>query len=127
MTRRPRPRLLPVLLAALALLAARPSTAPAPRPMLTVESVMRGPALVGYPPTGLRWSGDSRELYFEWRKPGEEEASTYAVGRDGGEPRRLDDEEKKLAPPPSGGQWDEARRRVLFVESGDIVLLDTAA
>ena len=37
---------------------------------------MRGPALVGYPPTGLRWSGDSSELYFEWRQPGEDEAST---------------------------------------------------
>jgi len=41
---------------------------------LTVDSVMRGPKLVGYPPTGLRWSGDSARLYFEWRRPGDEEA-----------------------------------------------------
>ena len=53
---------------------------------LTVDSIMRGPALVGYPPTGLRWSGDSAKLYFEWRRPGEDDASTYVVGRDGGEP-----------------------------------------
>ena len=26
---------------------------------LSVDSIMRGPKLVGYPPTGLRWSGDS--------------------------------------------------------------------
>src|SRR5262245_15233612 len=44
---------------------------------LTVDSIMRGPKLVGYPPTGLRWSGDSARLYFEWRRPGEDEASTY--------------------------------------------------
>src|SRR5207244_2615980 len=35
---------------------------------LTVDSIMRGPKLVGYPPTGLRWSGDSARLYFEWRR-----------------------------------------------------------
>ena len=32
---------------------------------LTVDRIMRGPKLVGYPPTGLRWSGDSSRLYFE--------------------------------------------------------------
>ncbi|RPJ70894.1 MAG: S9 family peptidase [Acidobacteria bacterium] len=102
--------------------AARAATAPAFQ--LSVESIMRGPGLVGYPPSGLRWSGDSRELYFEWRKPGEEESATYAVGREGGEPRRLTDEERKLVPP-TGGQWDTARRRVVFTDAGDIVLLDS--
>src|SRR3712207_4926731 len=71
--------------------------APAPeRPAkleLTVDSIMRGPNLVGYPPSGLRWSADSRQLYFEWRKPGEDESSTYAVAREGGEPRKLTDEQ----------------------------------
>src|ERR671924_27107 len=65
---------------------------------LTVDSIMRGPDLVGYPPTGLRWSGDSRKLYFDWRKPGDDEASTYAVGRDGGAPVKLTDDEKKNIP-----------------------------
>ena len=63
---------------------------------------MRGPDLVGWPPTGLRWSADSQKLYFEWRKPGEKEASTYVVGRDGGEPRKLtDDEAKTIAAAPA--------------------------
>jgi dipeptidyl aminopeptidase/acylaminoacyl peptidase len=93
---------------------------------LSVDSIMRGPKLVGYPPSALRWSADSRELYFEWRRPGEEEASTYAVGRDGGEPRKLSDDERKKVPP-AGGVWDSARRRVLFAEDGDIVLVDAAA
>ncbi len=64
---------------------------------------MRGPDLVGYPPTGLRWSADSQKLYFDWRKPGEDEASTYVVGRDGGEPRKLSDDEAKTVPPATGG------------------------
>src|SRR5207249_11278393 len=93
---------------------------------LSVDSIMRGPKLVGYPPTGLRWSGDSARLYFEWRRPGEDEPSTWVVARDGGEPRQLTDAERRTAPP-ANGVWDSARRRVLFVDEGDIVLVDAIA
>src|SRR6185436_5648938 len=89
---------------------------------LTVDSIMRGPKLVGYPPSGLRWAGDSSRLYFEWRRPGEDEPSTWVVSRDGGAPRQLTDDERRTAPP-AGGRWDTAHRRVLFVDRGDIVML----
>ena len=79
---------------------------------LTVDSIMRGPDLVGYPPDGLRWSADSTKLYFEWRRPGQDEATTYVVGRDGGAPVELTDEQKKTAPPVERplGQGPQARR-----------------
>jgi dipeptidyl aminopeptidase/acylaminoacyl peptidase len=93
---------------------------------LTVDSIMRGPKLVGYPPTGLRWSGDSSRLYFEWRQSGDDETSTWVVAREGGAPRKLTDEQRRAAPPVNG-RWDRAHRRVLFVDRGDIVLLDTIA
>src|SRR5207244_3360668 len=87
---------------------------PAPgRFQLTVDSIMRGPKLVGSPPTRLRWSGDSARLYFEWRRPGEDDPSTWVVGHGGGEPRKLSDGERRDAPPPDG-VWDAAHRRVLF-------------
>ena len=91
---------------------------------LTVDSIMRGPKLVGYPPTGLRWSGDSARLYFEWRRPGDDEPSTWVVGRDPAAPRRLTDAERRSAPPVAG-VWDDAHRRVLFADRGDIVLVDS--
>src|SRR3954471_9186144 len=112
--------LLTLLLGAPGLLAQAPKTE---RFLLTVDSIMRGPDLVGYPPENLRWSADSQKLYFDWRKPGEEEASTYWVARTGGTPQRLDDAEKKNVAP-ANGRWDKARRRVLFVDKGDIILLD---
>jgi dipeptidyl aminopeptidase/acylaminoacyl peptidase len=90
---------------------------------LTVDSIMRGPALVGWPPTGLRWSADARHVYFEWRRPGEDEASTYVVGRDGADPRKLSDEDARSVPP-AVARWDKTRRRAVFVDAGDIVLLD---
>jgi dipeptidyl aminopeptidase/acylaminoacyl peptidase len=108
---------------------AGPAAPPAsPSFPLTVDSIMRGPKLVGYPQTGLRWSGDSSRLYFEWRRPGDDEASTWVVDRDGsGAPRKLSDEERRSAPPAAGGVWDHAHRRVLFADRGDIVLVDSVA
>jgi dipeptidyl aminopeptidase/acylaminoacyl peptidase len=126
------PALLLPFLAVLTLSAQQPPSAtPAASPAagkmaLTVDSIMRGPALVGYPPSGLRWSGDSRDLFFEWRKPGEQDSATYVLSQNTTTPRRLTDEERKLAPP-VGGVWDDAHRRVLFAEGGDIVVLDTVA
>jgi dipeptidyl aminopeptidase/acylaminoacyl peptidase len=94
---------------------------------LTVDSIMRGSDLVGYPPTGLRWSADSKQLYFEWRKPAEDKSSTYAVPRTGGTPRKLTDDEAKNVPPATGGRWDKAHRRVLFVDGGDVVVVDAVS
>jgi dipeptidyl aminopeptidase/acylaminoacyl peptidase len=100
--------------------------APDAKLQLTVDSIMRGPGLVGWPPTGLRWSADSRHLYFEWRRPGEKEASTYVVGRDGGEPRKLTEDEVKHAPM-ANGRWDRAHQRLLATEDGDVVIHDGAS
>src|SRR5438093_5251800 len=91
---------------------------------LTVDRIMRGPKLVGYPPSGLRWSGDSARLYFEWRRPGEDEASPWVVNRDGSQLRKLSDEERRSAPPVNGA-WDKTHRRALVVDEGDILLVDS--
>ncbi len=100
--------------------AGRPAAFP-----LTVDSIMRGPDLVGSAPSSVRWSGDSRTIYFDWQKPGEDEDSTYVVAREGGEPRKLSEEEAKQAPP-AGGRWDTARTRLLATDNGDIVIYDRA-
>ncbi|MPY89303.1 MAG: prolyl oligopeptidase family serine peptidase [Luteitalea sp.] len=91
---------------------------------LSVDSIMRGPKLVGYPPSDLRWSGDSTRLYFEWRQPEEDRPDTWVVGHDGKGLRKLSEDERRLAPPPDA-VWDRAHRRALFVDEGDIALVDT--
>jgi dipeptidyl aminopeptidase/acylaminoacyl peptidase len=132
------PRILSISAAALCLLGAATLAGQAPggaKPApqadaapfrLTVDAVMEGPKLVGYPPSGLRWSGDSQRLFFEWRLRDDDEAATWVVPRAGGQPRRLTDEERKSAPPVSG-DWNDAHTRVVTVQDGDIVLLDTVA
>ncbi|MEW6323133.1 MAG: S9 family peptidase, partial [Acidobacteriota bacterium] len=93
---------------------------------LTIDSIMRGPELVGYPPSDLRWSGDSKEIYFEWRMPREDQPATWVVDREGGEPRRLSEAERRHAPL-TGGAWDARRQRILGVDRGDVVIIDTVA
>jgi dipeptidyl aminopeptidase/acylaminoacyl peptidase len=90
---------------------------------LTVDSIMRGPDLVGYPPSSLRWSADSSRLFFDWRRPGEDEASTYAVGRDGGSPTRLTGDAEEDALPPDA-VWDASHKRAIAAVHDDIVLFD---
>jgi dipeptidyl aminopeptidase/acylaminoacyl peptidase len=92
--------------------------------LLTIDSVMRGPELVGNPPANLRWSGDSKELYFEWLIPKDDTPSTWVAARAGGSARRLTESERRLAPLPNG-QWDSKRRRSLGLDRGDVVIIDT--
>jgi dipeptidyl aminopeptidase/acylaminoacyl peptidase len=113
-------------LALAVLVALPPPAAPQAAFPLTVDSIMRGPKLVGHPPEELRFSGDSRELFFEWRLGTEDEAATWVVTPGRPTPRRLTDEERRLAPAASG-RWDDARRRVVFRDEGDVVVVDTVA
>lgn len=58
-----------------------------PKPFpLTVESIMRGYALVGHPPHNLRWSADGTRLRFSWAKAdgkADPTPSEYQVNADG--------------------------------------------
>jgi dipeptidyl aminopeptidase/acylaminoacyl peptidase len=104
--------------------AAKPAAAPGP--MLTVDSIMRGPKLVGNPPSAIRWSRDSSKLYFSWQKATDERSATYAVNRDGTGLRQLTPEEVRAIDAPQTGRFDRARRRILAAEGGDVVMYDVA-
>jgi hypothetical protein len=94
---------------------------------LTVDSIMRGPRLVGYPPTGVYWSQDSQRVYFRWKQPDEprlKEMSLYVVNRDGSGLRRLTEEQSKQAPPANGVSKDKSM--TVFTDEGDIFIYDHA-
>ena len=79
---------------------------------LTVDSIMRGPDLVGYPPTACAGPAIPQRLYFDWRKPGEENPSTYVVGRDGGGAAASSRRRRRAnAPPDERAPPATARRR----------------
>jgi dipeptidyl aminopeptidase/acylaminoacyl peptidase len=120
------------LLLALAPLAAhgRQRQSPANSPQrfeLTVDSIMRGPDLVGYPPTNVVWSQDSARIYFRWKRAGEprlKEPDWYSVGRDGAGLRKLTEAEARETVPPAGGELSRDRKLTVFADEGDIFLYD---
>lgn len=93
---------------------------------LSVDSIMRGSRLVGYPPTGVYWSQDSKKIYFRWKQADEprlKQMSFYVVNRDGSGLRRLSDEEARQVPP-ANGELSKDKTMTLFTEDGDIFIYD---
>lgn len=102
------------------------SKSPAKPFELSVDSIMRGPRLVGYPPTGVYWSQDSQRVYFRWKQADEprlKEPSLYVVNRDGTGLRRLSEDEARQAPP-AGGELSKDKTLTVFAEDGDIFVYD---
>jgi len=96
-------------------------------PMLTIDGIMRGPKLVGNPPSGVRWSRDAQTIYFSWQKPDEDKAATWSVKKDGTGLVKLTDQQARDIVAPITGRWDRAHKRALAVEGGDIVIIDGAS
>jgi dipeptidyl aminopeptidase/acylaminoacyl peptidase len=95
---------------------------------LSIDNIMRGPGLVGYEPAGVRWSQDSRRIYFQWKQwndPQDKPMDTYVVQRDGSGLRKLSEEEAKQAPPVQGDRSKD-RKWTAYVQSGDIHLYEHA-
>lgn len=93
---------------------------------LTVDSIMRGPDLVGYTPAGVYWSQDSRRVYFRWKRAGEprlKETDLYVVNADGNSLRKLSEEEARKVPP-AAGELSKDRRLTVFTEEGDVFLYE---
>ncbi|HEV7923418.1 MAG TPA: hypothetical protein VGR02_21755, partial [Thermoanaerobaculia bacterium] len=92
---------------------------------LTIDFIMGGPNLVGYPPQNVRWAPDGKQVFFDWKvntDPFDKEADTWVVGRDGKGLRRLSDLEKHDAPPGREGVGTRDRKRFVYAEKGDIFL-----
>jgi len=101
---------------------------PANQFSLTIDNIMRGSGLVGFEPSQVRWSGDSRQIYFQWKQATDREEApfdTYVVGIDGSAPRKLSDEEAKLAPP-AFGDISRDKRLITYTRDGDLFVYDNS-
>ena len=95
---------------------------------LTIDTIMRGPGLVGYEPQSVRWALDGSRLYFQWKQSSdamEAPLDTYTIGRDGAGLKKLNDDEAKQAPP-LFGHTSKDKKWTVFADQGDLFLYDHA-
>ncbi|HEV7588404.1 MAG TPA: hypothetical protein VGO40_09845, partial [Longimicrobium sp.] len=122
-------------LASIVLAGAASAQAPAPAAPrtasafdLSVASIMRGPLLVGRSPDEVRWSADSRWVWFRWRDPEARDTTTrlYRVAAAGGAPVAVPDSAALYGAPAENGRWSADRTRRAETRNGDVFVVDAA-
>lgn len=97
---------------------------------LTIESIMRGPELLGQAPSQVRWTDDSRWIYFRWLpggRPWHEPARLYRVPAAGGEPREVPPTETdSVALLTAPGAVSRDRKWRVSSVQGDLYLVERA-
>lgn len=90
---------------------------------LTVEKIMRDPKWIGTSPSNIRWSPDSKTVYFNWnpeKAPGD---SLYKISLQNRTPQKVLKAER-LALPSFSGTYNKAYTKFVYEKNGDIYLQD---
>ncbi|MCB0595356.1 MAG: prolyl oligopeptidase family serine peptidase [Lewinellaceae bacterium] len=92
---------------------------------LTIGQIMQGEDFVGYLPEDIRWSEDSRTIYFSWKQAEDNLRGPCQVAVGGGKaPQPLTLEEEKTLP--ENGDYNRDRSLKVYEKNGDLFLLETA-
>jgi dipeptidyl aminopeptidase/acylaminoacyl peptidase len=90
---------------------------------LTVEKIMRDPKWMGVSPSNIRWSDDSKNIYFNWNPKSEERDGLFSITPTNLKPREVTtDEQRDMAP--ENGSRNKKRTLKTFERNGDIYLSD---
>jgi dipeptidyl aminopeptidase/acylaminoacyl peptidase len=89
---------------------------------LTVEKIMRDPKWIGISPSNIRWSDDSKKIYFKWN-PGHDEADAlYAIATGNTSPQKVSMAEQRGLT--GDGEWNKNHTQKVFEKNGDVFLAD---
>ncbi|MDP9076700.1 MAG: prolyl oligopeptidase family serine peptidase [Bacteroidota bacterium] len=90
---------------------------------LSIEKIMRDPKWIGVAPSNIRWSDDSKKIYFNWNPENADRDQLFAITPSNIKPEKVSIEEQK-ALIPEYGEWNKKRTIKLFEKNGDIWLSD---
>ncbi|WP_419700090.1 prolyl oligopeptidase family serine peptidase [Mucilaginibacter sp. NFX135] len=89
---------------------------------LTIEKIMRDPKWIGVSPSNIRWSDDSKKIYFKWN-PGHDEADAlYAINTGNTNPQKVSMAEQRGLT--TDGEWNKSHTQKVFEKNGDLFLAD---
>ncbi|MCO5936841.1 prolyl oligopeptidase family serine peptidase [Mucilaginibacter sp. RB4R14] len=86
---------------------------------LTVEKIMRDPKWMGTSPSNIRWSDDSKKIYFNWNPNKTERDELFFITTNNTKPQKAGTIERRDMVP-ENGKWNKARTLKTYEEDGDI-------
>src|ERR1700744_1310286 len=73
---------------------------------LTVEKIMRDPKWIGTSPSNIRWSDDSKKIYFNWNPENADLSELYSITPNDTKPQKVNLGERK-ALSSANGSWNK--------------------
>lgn len=92
---------------------------------LTVEKIMSDPKWIGTSPSDIRWSDDSRKIYFKWNPDNADLEELYSITTSDEKPQKVSLPERKTLSA-GYGVWNQNHTVKLFEKNGDIFLSDVS-
>lgn len=89
---------------------------------LTVEKIMRDPKWIGVSPSDIKWSDDSKKVYFKWNPDNNFRDELYSITTNNLIPQKVSDNEQAEITPDYGSKWNQAHTLKVFAKGGDIYL-----
>src|ERR1700748_2743809 len=90
---------------------------------LTIEKIMRDPKWIGTSPSNIRWSDDSKKIYFKWNPENVDRDQLYAITPSDLKPAKVGIDEQR-AMVPEYGDWNKKHTLKVFEKNGDLWLYD---
>lgn len=91
---------------------------------LTIDQIMQGEDFVGYLPTDVSWSDDSKNIYFNWNPDNDTIRSTYQVNITSKKTSKLSFNDLKKKP--NDGKYSSDRKWKVYEKEGDLFLMNTS-
>ncbi|MEZ4801338.1 MAG: prolyl oligopeptidase family serine peptidase [Gelidibacter sp.] len=91
---------------------------------LTIDQIMQGEDFVGYLPENIRWSDDSKAIYFSWNPDKDTIRSTYEVNINSKQIKKRSFEDLKNTS--SSGEFSKDHQWKVYDKEGDLFLMNNS-
>src|SRR5262245_53026086 len=84
---------------------------------------MRDPKWIGVAPSGVYWSEDSKQVYFNWNPQRNAGDSLYVISLADRTPRAVPAATRRTLPA-SSGEYNKAHNKKVYEKNGDLFFID---
>src|SRR3954463_12665050 len=89
---------------------------------LSIEKIMRDPKWMGVAPSNIRWSDDSKNIYFNWNPNHTERDELFAITPTSTKPILVSKAAQRAFTP--DGEWNKKHTLKLYEQNGDLFIAE---